>query len=289
MENTQLATVTPKPRIEWAKLPPDFILPDDPVENIYQPLLAAALREILDLAGFVAPDMLMGSNFGLCALVEGEVVVKAPDWFYIPSVLPVELEVIRRSYTPHLEGDIPALVMEFLSDTGKEEHSTKSTFPYGKWYFYERILKVPIYVIFDPYEDILEVHYLKSGKYELQQPDENGRYWIDSMNLSLGVWRGKRSNLTISWLRWWDEAGNMLPWADEKVQQSLQKGIEQGIEQGKVELITRLLTRQFGRIEPELQGAINCLSTSDLDELGDVFLNLADIEALSSWLAERQK
>ena len=285
MTKTQLATVTPKPRIEWAKLPPDFILPDDPVENIYQPLLAAALREILDLAGFVAPDMLMGSNFGLCALVEGEVVVKAPDWFYIPGVLPVEPGVIRRSYTPHLEGDIPALVMEFLSGTDNDENSSKSTFPYGKWYFYERILKVPIYVIFDPYEDILKVYYLKSGKYEGQKPDENGRYWIDSMNLYLGIWRGKRSNLTISWLRWWDEAGNMLPWADEKVQQSLQEGIEQG----KVDLITRLLTRQFGQIESEIQGALNGLSASDLDELGDVFLDFANLEALSSWLAQRQK
>ncbi len=156
---------------------------------------------------------------------------------------------------------------------------------------------MPIYVIFDPYEDILEVHSLKSGKYELQQPDENGRYWIDSMNLSLGIWRGERSNLTISWLRWWDEAGNMLPWADEKVQQSLHEGIEQGIEQeieqgieqGKIELITRLLTRQFGQIESEIQGALNGLSASDLDELGDVFLDFANLEALSSWLAERQK
>ncbi|NJS10496.1 MAG: hypothetical protein HC789_08990, partial [Microcoleus sp. CSU_2_2] len=31
--------------ITWEKLPDDFKLPDDPVENIDQPLLAAALRE----------------------------------------------------------------------------------------------------------------------------------------------------------------------------------------------------------------------------------------------------
>ncbi len=287
MTKTQLATVTPKLRIEWATLPSDFSLLEEPVDDIYHSLLAASLSETLDLAGFIAPDMLMGSNFSFCAFVEGKIVVKAPDWFYIPSVLPVEPGVIRHIYTPHVEGDIPALVMEFVCGTEQKEYSIKSTFPYGKWYFYERILEVPIYVIFDPYEDILEVHSLKSGKYELQQPDENGRYWIDSMNLSLGVWRGKRANLTISWLRWWDEAGNMLPWADEKVQQSLQEGIEQGIEQGKVDLITRLLTRKFGQIEPELQGALNGLSASDLDELGDVFLDFANLEALSSWLANR--
>ena len=39
--------------VTWEKLPDDFKLPDDPVENIDQPLLAAALREALDLAGFI--------------------------------------------------------------------------------------------------------------------------------------------------------------------------------------------------------------------------------------------
>ncbi|MEG4215418.1 hypothetical protein QUA27_04300 [Microcoleus sp. Pol14C6] len=40
--------------VTWEKLPDDFKLPDEPVENIDQPLLAAALREALDLAGFIA-------------------------------------------------------------------------------------------------------------------------------------------------------------------------------------------------------------------------------------------
>lgn len=46
-------TVTSKNnyKIVWEKLPADFVLPDDPVENINQPLLAAALTEALDLAG----------------------------------------------------------------------------------------------------------------------------------------------------------------------------------------------------------------------------------------------
>jgi len=82
-------------KIQWEKLPADFILPDDPVENIYQPIQAAALREILDLAGLVTPDMLIGSNLGICATVNNKIVVKAPDWFYIPSVFPVEPGVTK--------------------------------------------------------------------------------------------------------------------------------------------------------------------------------------------------
>ena len=37
------------PPITWEKLPDDFILPDEPVDNNLQPLLAAALRESLEL------------------------------------------------------------------------------------------------------------------------------------------------------------------------------------------------------------------------------------------------
>jgi len=39
---------TPKqdlPKVTWNKLPDDLILPDDPVDNNLQPLLAEALRE----------------------------------------------------------------------------------------------------------------------------------------------------------------------------------------------------------------------------------------------------
>ncbi|MBA4445210.1 hypothetical protein FHK94_06680 [Cylindrospermopsis raciborskii CS-506_D] len=54
-----------------------------------------------------------------------------------------EILPVRKSYTPHLEGDIPALVMELLSDKEGGEYSFKHTYPPGKWFFYEQILFVP--------------------------------------------------------------------------------------------------------------------------------------------------
>ncbi len=36
--------------ITWEKLPDDFVLPDDPVDNIGQPAIAAALTESLQRA-----------------------------------------------------------------------------------------------------------------------------------------------------------------------------------------------------------------------------------------------
>lgn len=42
-----------------------FPLPDEPVENNLQPLLAAALRESLELAGLILESMVIASNVGL--------------------------------------------------------------------------------------------------------------------------------------------------------------------------------------------------------------------------------
>lgn len=129
----------------------------------------------------------------------------------------------RKSYTPNLEGDVPEVVMEFLSDTDGQEYSVKRTYPPGKWFFYEQILQVPSYVIFDPSNGLLECYQLENGRYELQQPDENGRYWLDSMSLFLGTWQGTKEARTGYWLRWWDQAGNVLPWAVELIEQERQQ------------------------------------------------------------------
>ncbi|MEG5174764.1 Uma2 family endonuclease [Microcoleus sp. B3-D7] len=214
--------------VTWEKLPDDFKLPDDPVENIDQPLLAAALREALDMAGFILASMLIASNFGLGAKVNDKTVVKAPDWVFVPSVLPAEPGEVRRSYTPNAEGEVPAVVMEFLSDTDGSEYSNKPTYPYEKWRFYERILQIPIYVIFEPKSGVLEVYRLSiSGEDELQEPDANQRLWIESMGLFLGVWEGEKSQRTGYWLRWWDENGNLLLWGAERVEEERQRAEEE--------------------------------------------------------------
>ncbi|MEC4816856.1 MAG: Uma2 family endonuclease [Scytonema sp. PMC 1069.18] len=207
--------------ISWEALPNDFQLEDEPVENTGQPILAGALRESLEISGFIQPQMLIASNFGLCATVNGQFVVKAPDWVYVPSVNQVLGE--RKSYTPNLEGDVPTVVMEFLSDTQGEEYSVKRTYPPGKWFFYEQILQVPIYVIFDPNGGLLEFYQLENRRYELKQPDENGRHWIDSISLFLGTWQGTKEARTGYWLRWWDQTGHLLPWAVELIEQERQR------------------------------------------------------------------
>ena len=210
------------PVVTWEKLPDDFILPDDPVENIQQPFLAAALTDALDAANRIQPEMLVASNFGIVANINKKTVVKAPDWLYVPRVSPVGAGVIRRSYTPNIEGEAVGVVMEFLSDTDNGEYSIRPTFPYGKLYFYEQILQVPTYVIFNPYEVTLEVRRLENSQYILQEPSSE-RFWIPELKLFLGIWQGTRLGLNIHWLRWWDEAGNLLLWSSEQVEEERQR------------------------------------------------------------------
>jgi Uma2 family endonuclease len=233
--------------ITWEKLPDDFPLPDEPVDNIDQPLLAGALSEILEQAGRLREDVLISSNYGVCATLGDKIVVKAPDWMYVPHIW-VPQQELRRSYTPQLQGEIPAIVIEFLSETEGGEYSIKPTYPPGKWFFYERVLQVPQYAIFEPQQGVLEVYQLNdSGRYDLQQPDANNHYRIEALNLFLGVWQGTKENRTGYWLRWWDESGQMLPWGVELADRERQRAEQ---ERQRAEALAAQL-RAAG-IEPEV-------------------------------------
>jgi hypothetical protein len=56
------------------------------VENTGQPILARALRESLEIADFIQLQMLIVPNFALCTTVNEQILLKVPDWLYVPSV-----------------------------------------------------------------------------------------------------------------------------------------------------------------------------------------------------------
>ena len=212
-----LAT-SPTYTITWEKLPDNFVLPDDPVDNINQPALAAALTESLQIAGKLPETALTPTNYGICATVNNKIIIKAPDWAYIPQIT-VDRSAVVRSYTPQLQGEIPLLVLEFLSDTEGGEYSIKETYPPGKFFFYEQILQVPNYGIFAPENGTLELYRFNDKKrYQLESEKEPSRFWIPEMQLFLGVWQGNRENRNSYWLRWWDEQGNLLLWGAEQIE-----------------------------------------------------------------------
>lgn len=245
--------LNPNLEITWEKLPEDYKLPNEPVDNINQPLLAAALSESLEIAGQLPANAITPTNYGICATVNGKLVVKAPDWAYIPNIT-VGRQDIERSYTPQLQGDFPIIVMEFVSQTDGDEYSIKPTHPLGKWYYYEQILKVPNYVIFEPTSGDLELYQLDTtGRYKIQLVDDNSRYWIAPMNLFVGVWQGTRENRTGYWLRWWDNKGELLLWGSECAEQEKQRAEQerQRAEQEKQRAERLAAQLRAAGIEPE--------------------------------------
>ncbi len=246
-------TPVPQLSISWPLLPDDFILPDDPVDDEDHPLLAAALRQPLIAFPELCEDALIVSNFALCAAIDDRIICKAPDWMYLRPVQPWQSTQPRRSYTPHTQGIIPQVVMEFLSATYGEEYSVESSEGVGKWFFYERVIQVPRYVIFRPNTGRVEVYSLESERYQRQTPDESGRYWIPGLDLFLGVWEGTHEGRTGYWLRWWDAQRNLLLWSEERAQEERQRAqsAEALLEQERSRsqsLLARL--REMG-IEPE--------------------------------------
>jgi hypothetical protein len=82
------------------------------------------------------------------------------------------------------------------------------------------VLRVPNYAIFEPDTGLLEVYRLnEAGQYKLRAADAEGRCWIEA----LGGWQGTRENRTGYWLRWWTEAGELLPWGKEQAEQERQR------------------------------------------------------------------
>jgi len=216
---TQIPFTRSPHTVRWDPLPKDFILSDEPVDNIHQPALAAALTDALGANGRIHPEMLMGTNMGVVASVDNRLILEAPDWFYVPQVYPLGEGEVRRSYTPYREGTGVEIVMEFLSDSDGGELSLRSTPPLSKLYFYEQILRVPTYVTYDPYTEHLQVRHLQEGSYTLAAANPLGQFWIPSVKLYLGLWSGERLGLAMQWLRWWNQEGQMLLWSSEQAEQ----------------------------------------------------------------------
>jgi len=140
---------------------------------------------------------------------------EAPDWFYVPNVSPLIDGEYRRSYVLWKEYVAPLIAIEFVSGNGSEERDAtppSGTEKAGKFWVYEQAIRIPFYLIFDGFRDKLEAYNLLDGRYVKMSPNDRGHYAIAPMGVELGliVENG------VSWLRWWDESGNLLLTGDER-------------------------------------------------------------------------
>lgn len=144
---------------------------------------------------------------------------EAPDWFYVPNVSPLLDGEYRRSYVLWKEFVAPLIAIEFVSGNGTEERDAtppSETEKAGKFWVYEQAIRIPFYVIFDAWKDHLESYHLVDGRYVKMQPNDLGHFPIAPMGVELGL----QLENGVSWLRWWDESGNLLLTGDERALQA---------------------------------------------------------------------
>jgi Uma2 family endonuclease len=129
--------------------------------------------------------------------------------FRVPDVY-VVTETVRRERKKWVvweeDGRSPDVVIEITSETTESmDRGEKKT-------IYEKLLRVPTYVIYDPFSARLDVFGLRAERkrYETLPPDPRGLVRCTPLGLWVGVWRGEHFRVEAPWLRWFDEAGEML-------------------------------------------------------------------------------
>jgi Uma2 family endonuclease len=139
---------------------------------------------------------------------------EAPDWFYVPDVPPLLNGERRRSYVMWKEIIAPLIAIEFVSGDGSEA---------GKFWVYERAIRVPFYAIYEVEKASVEMYELIGNRYQRSSPNSHGRYPVADLGVELGIWHGEYFNQTLPWLRWWDSSGNLLLAGDERAEQERER------------------------------------------------------------------
>jgi Uma2 family endonuclease len=217
-------------------------LPDE-FHDLQPQLLSRTLR----LADYASEQTFTGSDLNLYYDVHHLQWYKRPDWFLVLDVPRLYDGVdLRSSYVVWQEAVHPFVVVELLSpgtekeDLGENaaskssetpvasdlsnEQATPEVKPPRKWDVYEKILRVPYYIVFSRYTNQLRFFQLTGGHYQEQPLDpDRPRLWIPELKLGLGLWQGNFEGIDRLWLRWYDEQRN---WVLTDTEQQRQRAIQ---------------------------------------------------------------
>ncbi len=243
---------TDPPRPPKEVLPTMYNLPsEDPEEpglpdqfHIWQPRL---LEDTFQPPNCKTDEVFIGSDLNLYYDPHHTLWYKRPDWFAVLGASRLyEQRELRLSYVVWQEGIDPTVVVELLSP-GTEKEDLGQTLrevnqPPTKWEVYERILRIPYYIIFDRYTDNLQVFQNIAGRYQELTLSESP-IWLSSVELGIGLWQGTYQGIERLWLRWYDARGNLIPTPAGKVEQQLEQ------ERAKTERLAARL-RELG-VNPE--------------------------------------
>jgi Uma2 family endonuclease len=275
------------PRPPSETLPTMYDLPSEDPEELglpdefhdFQPKL---FRETCQPPPYPASDRFIGTDLNLYYDGRHPLWYKRPDWFLALGVTRSDRqEDLRLSYVIWQESVSPFLVVELLSPgTEAEDLGTKVREigkPPTKWEVYERILRVPFYVVFDRYENQLRVFALEGNRYrQMDLPDSAPRFWFEELKLGIGVWQGAYQGIEGKWLRWYDEAGTWIP-TDTEARQSAEAQAE-----------TERSARQSAEAQAEAERSARLAAIPRLAGLGLTSDQIAEALGLSRTEVEQE-
>jgi hypothetical protein len=108
------------------------------------------------------------------------------------------------SFNVAFEGILPFWVLEYLSPSNKRKEYEDN------FVKYERELKVPYYLLFDPETQDFHLYRHNGTAYEEVVPNEAGRLPVRELEMEVGLLEG--------WVRFWDR-GELIPLPDELQQE----------------------------------------------------------------------
>ena len=213
----QQLTVGTQNTQEWTpELPPSDLIFDDgePLESNRHRIAMNALIEAVTLAYQEREDYFAGGNMFVYYSVEQarNRDFKGPDVFV---TLNVDGTKERQGWVVWQEdGRYPDVIIELMSpSTAAVDKGTKKD-------LYEQTFKTGHYFIYDPF-DPKSLQGWKLGdnlRYEKINPDARGWLWCSSLGLWLGTWSGTILREKATWLRFYDEAGNLVKLSFELAQ-----------------------------------------------------------------------
>ena len=121
----------------------------------------------------------------------------------------------RRSWVVWEEdGKLPAVVIELTSESTEAVDRGKKKTIYG------RTLRIPFYVVYDPFSARLDAFGLdfETLEYQPVAPDARGYVRCGPLGLWLGVVPSRHQGNDAPWLRWIDDAGEIVRSAEERAE-----------------------------------------------------------------------
>ncbi len=208
----------------WENLPTMYDLPSENQEekglpddfHFLQPLLLYLTFQPLNWH----PELVYSAaDLNLYYDLQHPLWYKRPDWFGVIGVSKLyNNQDLRLSYVTWQEPANPFVVVELLSPGTEEEDlgtkASQTNKPPTKWEVYERILRIPYYIVFSRYTNEVRAFQLVGGHYE--SVNFNGHLHIPEIGLSLGLWEGTFRGIPELWLRWFTLDGELIPEPSEE-------------------------------------------------------------------------